>query len=204
MISWTILSDPRLRGVLFSIWGISSTHSEEMCGVVQCLPLFLSSTHFHHVTLLFPVRKASASLEMPQSPTKTGLTLGRTREQLHRARLPAWSVGLRVATWAVTGYHNVPLMRTSWTLWTLMFSLFIDGGAERVSPRIHAGRIDKVVLRIFAHFVVGSLVVLPEATSEGGGSSPTKLRKQLCLSSTFSRSVVPRYSVAESRKCCCR
>jgi hypothetical protein len=60
------------------------------------------------------------------------------------------AVGLRVAKWAVARYYNVPLMRTSWTS---MFSLSIDGGAEKVSPRVYAGRIDIVVLRIFAHFI---------------------------------------------------
>ena len=75
-----------------------------------------------------------------------------TREKKRRKVLVVErnAVGLRVAKWAVTGYYNVPLMRTSWTP---MFSLSIDGGAEKVSSRVHAGRIDIVVLRIFAHFV---------------------------------------------------
>jgi hypothetical protein len=75
-----------------------------------------------------------------------------TREKKRRKVLVVErnAVGLRVAKWAVTGYYNVPLMRTSWTP---MFSLSIDGGAEKVSPRVHAGRIDIVVLGIFAHFV---------------------------------------------------
>jgi hypothetical protein len=75
-----------------------------------------------------------------------------TREKKRRKALAIErnAVRLRVAKRAVAGHYNVPLMRTSWTP---VFPLPIDRGAEKVSPRVHTGRIDVVVLRIFAHIV---------------------------------------------------